>query len=289
MIASALFRRVVVVLFTAVATAGFCAADPGGVKPEYDIFLLVGQSNMDGRGPVAGLRGDLAKFAQARPDVRIGYSIGGLHRPLRVSDGFEALRPGCSGTPKNAGGTPPTNTFGPEVSFGAAMADAFPGRKILLLKVAEGGTSLAADWDPQQPEKLYARFLRYVESAQAKIRDEGGTGQLRGMVWMQGESDSSLPAGKYRELLTAFIAKVRADLAAPALPFVIGQVYDNGKRDQVIAGQKAVAKEVPATGFVPADDLKTFDSGTHYDAASQIKLGAACAKEMLRLLSPPAK
>lgn len=279
-------RRLGAAVFALALTAGLHAAESAGKGLPYDIFLLVGQSNMDGRGPVAGLRGELEKFSQPRPEVKICYSIGGLHRPLRLSDGFEPLRPGCSGTPKIAGGTPPTNTFGLEVSFGAAMADALPGHKILLLKVAEGGTSLAADWNPQQPDQLYARFLKYVEAAQTQIREQGGIGHLRGMVWMQGESDSSLRPGKYRELLTAFIAKVRADLATPTLPFVIGQVYDNGKRDNVIAAQKAVAKDVPGTGFASADGLKTIDAGTHFDAASQIALGTSCAKEMLRLISP---
>jgi iduronate 2-sulfatase len=279
-------RRLLVSLFALAISAGYCSAESAGKGPEYDIFLLVGQSNMDGRGPVAGLRGELGKFVQPRPDVKIGYSIGGLHRPLRLSSGFESLRPGCSGTPKKIGDAPPTNTFGPEVSFGATMADALPNHKILLLKVAEGGTSLAVDWNPQQPDKLYARFLKYVDSTQTQIREQGGTGHLLGMVWMQGESDSNLPDGKYRELLIAFIAKVRVDLAAPALPFVIGQVYDNGKRDHVIAAQKAVAHEIPATGFASAAGLKTIDAGTHFDAASQIQLGSSCAKEMLRLISP---
>ena len=47
------------------------------------------------------------------------------------------------------------------------------------------------------------------------------------MIWHQGESDANLTADQYERLLTAFIARVRADLEAPDLPFGVGEVYDN--------------------------------------------------------------
>jgi len=255
----------------------------------YVVYLLAGQSNMDGRAAVADLKGPLAPYAKPRPEILIGYSAGGLHRPLRESSGFEPLHPGCSGTPAKAGGPPPTNTFGPELSFGPAIAAALPGQKILLLKVSEGGTSLAVDWNPNDPQKLYARFIHFVEAAQAKLKSDGDEVEIRGLIWMQGESDETLPPGKYQALLTAFIAKVRTDLKMGALPFVIGQVYDNGKRTAVIADQKAVATTVPATAFVDGTGLNTFDHGTHYDAASQIELGRRFAREVLKLSMSPRK
>ena len=68
---------------------------------------------------------------------------------------------------------------------------------------------------------------------------------------------------------------------------MIGQVYDNGRRANVIAGEKAVAKEVPHMGFAAADGLETSDKGTHFDAKSQIELGKRFAVEMARLLRKP--
>jgi iduronate 2-sulfatase len=52
----------------------------------------------------------------------------------------------------------------------------------------------------------------------------------------------------------------------------------------VIAGEKAVAKAVPHTGFASVDGLTTGDKGTHFDARSQIDLGKRFASEMARLL-----
>jgi hypothetical protein len=57
----------------------------------YDVFLLAGQSNMDGRGAKKDLTGDLAKWAAPRPEVLINFRAGGLHRPLTLSEGFRTL------------------------------------------------------------------------------------------------------------------------------------------------------------------------------------------------------
>ena len=101
------------------------------------------------------------------------------------------------------------------------------------------------------------------------------------MIWHQGESDASLAEGEYQKLLPAFIARVRKDLNAPDLPFVVAEVFDNGHRDRVRAGERATTQAVSNTLFVPASDLKTSDNGTHFDTPSQIKLGGRIAEAWL--------
>jgi iduronate 2-sulfatase len=195
------------------------------------------------------------------------------------------LEPGYSGAPGNKNPNAlPTQTFGCEVSFGPAIAEALPGKHVLLVKFAQGGTSLSRDWNPNEKGKLYENFIKFVRTTQDMIKSKGGTCEIRGMLWHQGESDANLPAGGYQKALTEFIARVRGDLGLKDLPFVIGQVYDNGKRANVIDGEKATAKAVPHTGFVDATGLETFDKGTHFDAKSQIELGKRFAREMKKLL-----
>jgi len=240
----------------------------------YDVFLIAGQSNCDGRGAAKDLTGDLATYAEPQPDVPIAYSCSSLRGPVLHSDGFQPLQPGWSVAPgRNKPKAVPSGTFGPEVSFGRALADALPDRHIALIKYAEGGTSLNKDWNPAVRDRLYDAFLAFVAQSLETLTDRGDTYDLRGMIWHQGESDAGLPEGEYQTLLTDFIAKVRAALGAPELPFGIGEVYDNGKRDRVRAGEKATAQAVPGAFFVSAEGLTTFDGGTHFDAASQIELG----------------
>jgi len=249
----------------------------------YEVYLLAGQSNMDGRGAKKDLVGKLTKWAKPQKDVLIRFSAGGLHRKVMVNSGFLPLEPGYSGSLNNKSGTLPTDTFGPEVSFGRTLADGQPGKHIALIKFCEGGTSLQKDWDPNDKEKLYAKFIEFVKSSLKELKDRDDTYEIRGMIWHQGESDTSLKTEEYQTLLTDLIKKVRADLVVKDIPFVVGEVYDNRKRDMVRAAQKATAKEVPRVYFISAQNLKTLDSGTHFDAASQIELGKRFSEPLLKL------
>ena len=267
-----------------------CFAIAAGVAraEHYEVFIVAGQSNCDGRGKAAELTGTLAKYAKPQADVLIAYSCTELRGPILASDGFQPLQPGWSVAPgKGKPAKLPSNTFGPELAFGRAMADQLPGKKVALIKFAEGGTSLAKDWNPDIKDRLYPAFLKFTEASLATLKTQGHTFALRGMIWHQGESDASLKAEEYQKMLTAFIGRVRTDLKSPELPFGIGEVYDNGKRDSVRDAQKATAKEVKGTFFVPADKLKTFDMGTHFDAASQIELGQRFAAGMAKAIRTP--
>ena len=239
---------------------------------------------MDGRALKADLVEELAKWAKPQPNVLINFRGGGLRGTLTLSKGFHPLEPGFSGAVGTRPQWAPTQTFGPEVSFGGTMAEALQGGHVALIKCAEGGTSLAKDWSPNEQDKLYGQWIRFVQQTLKEIKAHGDTYTLAGVVWHQGESDAGLAAGEYAKLLTAFIQRTRTDLKESNLPFVIGEVFDNKGRDRVRAGQTAVSKTVPNTAFASAQGLSTFDKGTHFNAASQIELGKRMAQAMLPLI-----
>jgi len=263
-----------------------CFAAAGARAEHVDVFILAGQSNMDGRGKKSELTGPLAAYAKPRADVKIAYSNSTKRGPY-ASNSFVPLEPGYSvppGTKKPGDSAPPFtlpgSTFGPEVSFGRAIADAMPGKRVALIKFSEGGTTLRADWSPDVRDALYDQFLAFTLASLKSLTDRGDTYTLAGMIWHQGESDASLPPGEYQRLLTRFIARVRTDLSATEMPFVIGEVFDNGKRDRVRAGQRATSAAVAATYFVSAAGLNTSDAGTHFDTPSQIELGQRLARAL---------
>jgi hypothetical protein len=182
---------------------------------------------------------------QHQDGVLIAYSCSTLRGAALDSGGFQPLRPGLASPPgKNRPTKLPSGTFGPEVSFGRGMADHPKGKKVALIKFAEGGTSLAKDWSPEAKDRLYGAFLDFTRKSLKELKDKGNTCTLRGMIRHQGEGDAPLTAGEYQKLLTAFVARVRADLEVSELPFGIGEVFDNGKRDAVRAAQKATAEKV---------------------------------------------
>lgn len=209
------------------------------------LFVMAGQSNMVGYGDGAALPPALGDqpdvwYDHYNPDARNGGPYAGA-----TSTAFEALRP--MGT---------NQRYGPELTFGRALADAFPGQTIAIVKMSQGGTNifehwgrgLPADSDPMYAYKsqLYHALLGALDSAAgtqdlaypdevtrldnaiARLEADGLDYELAGLLWMQGENEATGSAAfDYEGLLTGFISALREDLGAPSLPFVIGRISDN--------------------------------------------------------------
>ena len=250
---------------------------------EYHLYLLAGQSNMDGRGKNSNLTKE-----QAQPSKS---SIIFYNNPPHASDGWQPLEPGYSIAPKYKGKLP-SPTFGPELGFVDALTKAQPDQKLALIKGSKGGTNLRKDWAPGEKGKpktqgpRYRFFLEAITKAKAALKKEGHTFELKGLIWHQGESDSKTASTTHQKRLAELMARLRTDLEAPQLPFVLGEVFDNGKRDKVRSAIQDAAKADPACGLVSAKGLTTWDAGTHFDAKSQWTLGERFAEEMLKLTKP---
>ena len=153
-------------------------------KKPLHIFILAGQSNMEGHGFVAAEpqrnrgRGSLefllrdpatasrfAKYATAggqwrkRDDVWIRY----LHRRGPLTVGYGALE----------GPTRPAK-IGPELGFGWVLGDALE-EPVLLIKCAWGGKSLAVDFRP--PSAGRPPYSLGVKSDAAVAQDDGREGE----------------------------------------------------------------------------------------------------------------
>jgi len=247
---------------------------------EYDLYLFAGQSNMDGRGKAVNL-----SKSQRRPSDK---TIIFYRNPPHASDGWQPLAPGFSIPPRHKTGIP-SPTFGPEMGFASAMGKAQPERRFAFVKGSKGGTSLRKDWQPgvkgdlKSQGRIYRNFVETVKLALSALTKDGHTYKLRGLLWHQGESDSKASAELHQKRLVAFVARVREDVGAPNLPIVVGEVFDNGKRDSVRTALRKLSESDPACGLVSSDGTTTWDPGTHFDAKSQLLLGRRYADAMLKI------
>lgn len=232
----------------------------------YKVFLLGGQSNMLGRAQSSGLPTSTVNFQAPQEDVLFYH--GSTLTTLRPGTGREL------------------SEFGPEITFGRAIADAMPDDNIALIKYAAGGTALYNDWAPSTGPN-YTTFRSTVTSGLAAIQAEGHTTEIVGMIWHQGESDAlEGQQASYQNNLTAFIADIRTRYGAN-LPFAIGEIRrDSAPFDIVADAQIAVAATDPYAAFVPANDLSFFDR-FHFDAPSQVILGQRFAAAITNLGHPP--
>lgn len=265
------------------------------VKP-VKVFILAGQSNMEGQGFIAadpkrnGGQGALEfltkneatakRFShlvdpagkwRTRDDVWISY----LERrgPLTVGYGAKEDR------------------IGPELGFGWVLGEVFD-EPVLLIKCAWGGKSLAVDFrspsagkipyslgekqdaaivgDPQIVGKYYRETLALTKGALADVKNlvPGSDGQyvIAGFGWHQGWNDriNDRFNGEYESNMAAFINDMRKELGVAKLPFVIAETGMNGPEEKhpralsLMKAQAAVAERPEFRGNVAFVGTKAF-------------------------------
>ncbi len=256
----------------------------------YDVYIVAGQSNADGRGFTADLTGDLAPYASPQDNVKLFYVNPINKNPVNPTHntGWVTMAPGYN-VPPGFSGTFPSNRFGFDVSLAKALAAHDTDRHVAIIKVSQGGTSLRVDWSPTGGENyMWQTFVNKVPEALAALTADGSAINLRGLFWHQGESDGSNP--NYESDLAAFIATVRTFLGEEELPFVIGEL----ERDHVtppvrsrtyqLAAMAAVADADPHTIVVSSEGLLTTD-GTHFTSEGFIFFGHRMAAAFHDLLA----
>ena len=170
---------------------------PAGAR--LRLFLLVGQSNMAGRGTV--------EAEDSMPVAHVWMlTQGGAWSP--------AVEPMHFDKPRVAG-------VGPGRAFGLAVAQAWKGTEIGMVPAAVGGSSIRA-WEPGAADS--ATNTHPYDDAIARARLAMQRGSLAGILWLQGESDGNpRNAGDYEQCLLPVIANLRGDLQAPHVRFSSGR------------------------------------------------------------------
>lgn len=236
-------RQAIAAVSAVVLLAGRSAAPEPAADHKMKLFLLIGQSNMAGRGVIE----DEDKvvhprvFVQAK-DLSWAPAIDPLH--------FDK--------PKLAG-------VGLGSTFARVVADAHPETTIGVIPAAFGGTALD-QWSPEG--ELYANAVTRTREAM-----KGGT--LAGILWHQGEADSAddLPRA-YTDKFTAMIDRLRRDLDAPEVPVVVGEL---GRFRAGNTGINAVLAQLPShvsrCAFVSSEGLTDKGDGIHFDSRSLRELG----------------
>lgn len=227
------------------------------------VYLLMGQSNMAGRGALDAIApADNPRILALGADGHWTVARDPLHGKVGRTE------PGV----------------GPGLSFAQAMLKSDPTITIGLVPCAVGGT----------PLKRWVKGGDLYEQAVARARVASVDGVLAGVLWHQGETDSDKQpwADTYEARLTRMIADLRADLGRPDLPVVVGQLGEfltpekHPGVDTVRAVLKHLPTVVPHTGYADSAGLVNKGDQLHFDTASARQLGIRYAEAMLKLQKP---
>ncbi len=231
------------------------------VDSSFGLYLLIGQSNMSGRGVITEKYKD-----EGNPNV---FML------TKENTWVPAKNPLHFDKPKIAG-------VGPGLSFGIAMAKANPSHKIGLIPCAVGGTSINV-WKPGAYDK--ATKTHPYDDMLLRIREAQKSGVLQGVIWLQGEADSQPEkAAIYLFELEKLIEEIRSVAGHPDLPFVAGEL--GRYRDQYQNINRVLKKlpaKVPFTAVASSKGLTDKGDNTHFNSASQQKMGNRMAKKMKQL------
>jgi hypothetical protein len=236
-------------------------------REKFHLFLLVGQSNMAGRGTVA------EEDRTPHPRVLMLNKAG---RWVPAVDPMHFDKPGAG--------------VGPGKTFGQIIAEANPGVTIGLIPCAVGGSPI----DTWQPGVFYAPTKSHPwDDTVKRVALALPAGTIRGILWHQGEADCKPElAAAYAAKLHDLVRRLRELVKSPDVPFIAGQM---GKFDDVpwtpeIAtvdrAHRDLPANVPRAAFVSAEGLAHKGDRIHFDAASYRELGKRYADAFLKMATP---
>ncbi len=245
---------------------------PEGTE-HLDLYLLMGQSNMKGRGIM--------------PEVpKVDPRIVMMH--LKDDSWYLARHPlHLVGDAKTFAGHDNAGV-GPGLAFAESLISQNPKMAIGLVPCAVGGSPINL-W--KKGAKIYNEALRRAVVALKTTAPVNA--RIRGVLWLQGEANANAAGlAVHQAKLVELIDDLRADLAQPDLPFIactIGEMGDASTLADKIA-MNHLLLTLPAkrahTACVDARELKThIGDRVHFDTPAQSEIGKRFAVKLNKLLA----
>ena len=218
-------------------------------------FLLIGQSNMAGRG----------EFADVEPIQNSACFMLRMGRWQKMAEPINPDRDIFRGV------------YHSGVGLSASFADEYAkhtGENVGLIPCADGGTSIS-QWLPGE-----VLFDHAVMMTRLAMRSS----TFGGILWHQGESDcrSEETFLLYRERFLTMITALRAELGAEELPLLLGELSEEISNPKWLMEDRAVrfnqmlrelADELPACRAVSSKGLALKPDGLHFNSVSLREFG----------------
>lgn len=253
-------------------TGGSGSGGTDGGNPDFYVFLLIGQSNMEGQPQPE----DEDETSDARVKVLAYNDCPNLSRTY--NEWYTAAPPlhSCY-----AG-------VGPGDGFGKALAAAHPRATIGLVPCAisgvdidffrKGVTSARRDEFRIPPDNHWTGAYEWVIE-RARLAQQSG--MIRGIIFHQGESDTGQPVwvDKVEEMVT----DLRADLGLGDVPFIAGELLYGGCCSSHNPIINRLPSQITNAHVISASGLMGSDTA-HFDLAGQRELGARYGQKMIDVL-----
>ena len=214
-------------------------------------FLMIGQSNMAGRG----------EFEDVEPILNRNCLMLRMGRWITMREPVNPDRP----------------VFGVELHSGISLAASFADEvskhfdmRVGLIPSADGGTSID-EWMPGTVLYDHAVFM-----AKLAMR----TSEFAGIIWHQGENDcqSEEATLSHPEKFIKMMTSLRRELGAESLPLIVGEISEfrsdrDDRPSRINAQYREAIKKLPCSAIVSAKGLSMKPDGVHFDSVSLREFG----------------
>jgi autotransporter-associated beta strand protein len=253
----------------------------------YKIYVLTGQSNSlgtDSGTEINKLPGFDPADAQIPfwwhncsgdifniPTATEGYSVGncnGFWKTIRAQFAFNVYA--------NI-----TNAFGPEIGFARTMY--YSGQtNIAIIKASRGGGGNSFWCKTNTDDHMYVLVTNTVINACNRMLADGNTFEIAGLLYLQGESDSTAESTAAGTRFKTLVDNLRADLpnAAAMNGYMVGNLTTAATR----TAQEAIAAQYPAYLFyADSQDLtdEWVSDNLHQNKKAKLINGARFAQLVL--------
>lgn len=229
-------------------------AGAAGPPATMHLFLLAGQSNMAGRGEVE------AQDRATHPRI---WMLDRDNQWVPAADPLHFDKPVAG--------------VGPGLTFARELVQDDPALVVGLIPAAAGGSPISTwepgGWHDQTDSHPY-------DDAIARARVAQRHGQLKAILWHQGESDANPSAAPlYGERLLRLVERFRTDLDSPGVPFLVAGLgcFDgvpwSPHRVAVDSVHRTLSGAIDHVAFVPADGLGHKGDSVHFDSPAARELG----------------
>lgn len=275
--------------FTIAAIAAGSAAAP---DPNFHIYLMVGQSNMEGAAPIESQDQTSHPRVQVMQDANCGGTPYGEWREATPP----LIRCGGSGI-----------GLGPGDNFGKVMADNAPENVTIgLVGAAYGGAPIEyflpqcgadcptpfADTPGAPNNGNDGGYVWLIDLAKKAQQD----GVIKGIIFHQGESNGNKNPGGWTQNVKVLVDSIRSDLdlGVEETPFIAGELpYDaccagfNSNVNQIpgVVDNSYVVSAGPENGASLAVYTEPNGQVYHWDSSAVRIMGKRYADEMMKHIS----
>ncbi|MCK0132604.1 sialate O-acetylesterase [Flavobacteriaceae bacterium F08102] len=217
-------------------------------KENLSIFILAGQSNMEGAGKIEDFDTDLNREGIYVFDDDFRWVIG--REPVR-------------------------NKVGPSISFAATLIENNAAYPIGIINVARGGTNIQQWLNNGDDTSLYKGMIKRALAGSSQ-------GEIKGVLFFQGENDAEGDSTDYVDnwhlKFEEFVSEVRQDLKKDSLPIIFAQIGKGNSANWIKVKESQERVNIPYVHMIKTDDIDYQEGSIHFTTDGYVEIGKRFAR-----------